>query len=97
VGHGLQNSIVKLNGARDEQSVVRGLDRRHGGRLGSGGRRNGTINGFIFDVVRSQGVSLGREGSVQLRQRQALVQVSGDQAEALRRRWGRQLFRFAAG
>lgn len=81
VGHGLQDSIIKLNGARDEQGVVRGLG-RHDGRLGRRSR-NGPVNGFIFEVVGGQGVSLGREGSVQFRQRQALVQVSGDQAESL--------------
>jgi hypothetical protein len=35
-------------------------------------------------------MSLGREGSVKLRQRETLIQMSGDQAQALRRLLGRQ-------
>jgi len=98
VGHRLEDGIVEFDGARDEQGVVRGLGRHGGLGLGlfRGGRKNREIDGFIFDVVGCQGVSLGREGSVKLRQRQALIQMSGNQAEALRGRRGRQLFRFAA-
>lgn len=80
MGHRLQDSIVKFDGARDEQGVVRGLGRHGRLELFGGGRRNREVDRFIFDVVRSEGVSLGREGSVKLRQRQALIQVSGNQA-----------------
>lgn len=64
MGHGLEDGIIEFDGARDEQGVVRGLGRHGGLRLFGGGRRNRAIDGFIFDVVRSEGVSLGREGSV---------------------------------
>ena len=96
MGHGLQHGIVELDGARDEQSIVRGLGRHFGGGR-SGSRGRGAIDGFIFEVVRGERVSFGREGSVEFRQRQPLIQVSGNQTEPLRRRFGRQLFRFAAG
>lgn len=83
MGHGLQHGIVELNRARDEQGVVRRLG-RHGG-LWSRCRKKRSVERFILDIVGSEGVSLGREGGVELGQRQALIQVSGDQAEALRR------------
>jgi hypothetical protein len=91
MGHGLEDGIVELDGSWDQEGVVRGL-RRHVGRwFGERGRGNGAINGFIFDVVRYKRVSLGREGGIEVRQRKALVQVSGDQAQTLRSRFGSQL------
>lgn len=47
----------------------------------------------MFDVVWGLGVPLGRERGVEFRQRESLVQVSGDQAQTLRSPGGRQLSR----
>ena len=91
MGHGLENGIVELDGSWDQEGVVRGLSRHLGSWFGERSRRNGAIDGFIFDVVRNKRVSLGREGGIEVRQREALVQVSGDQAQTLRSRLGSQL------
>ena len=53
VGHRLENGIVELDGSWDQEGVVRGLDRHIGSWFGKRGRRNGAIDGFIFDVVRN--------------------------------------------
>jgi hypothetical protein len=66
VGHGLEHRIVELDGSWDQEGVVRGLSRHLGSRFGERGRRNGAVDGFIFDVVGDKGVSLGREGSVEV-------------------------------
>lgn len=55
-------------------------------------RGSGAIGGVIFDVVGSLGVPFGREWGVKFRQRESLIQVSGDQAQALRYLSGRQSF-----
>lgn len=91
MGHGLENGIVELDRSWDQESVVRGLSRHVGSWFRERGRRNGAIDGFIFDVVRNKRVSLGRERGIEVRQRKALVQVSGDQAQTLRRRLRSQL------
>jgi hypothetical protein len=69
VRHGLEHGIVELDGTRDQEGVVRGLSGHLGCRFGEKGRRNGAVDGFIFDVVWEEGVSLGREGSVEVGQR----------------------------
>lgn len=47
------------------------------------------MEGIIFQVVGGKRVPFGREWSVQLGQRQPLIQVSGNQTEPLRRLFGR--------
>lgn len=52
VGHRLEDGIIELDGSWDQEGVVRGLSRHSGSWFGGRGRRDGAINGFIFDVVR---------------------------------------------
>lgn len=52
MGHRLKDSIIELDGSWDQEGVVRGLSRHSGRWFGGRGRRDGAINGFIFDVVR---------------------------------------------
>lgn len=65
---------------------VRGGEEGRRKRSGDGGR---TVEGIIFQVVGGERIPFGREWSVQLGQRQPLIQVSGDQTEPLRRLFGR--------
>lgn len=51
--------------------------------------------GVNNELVRLGGVPFGREGSIEVRQRELLIQMSGDQAQPLRGLFGRQLFRYA--
>lgn len=55
-------------------------------------RGSRAIGGFIIGVVGSLGVPFGREWGVKFRQRESLIQMSGDQAQALRCLCGRQSF-----
>lgn len=98
MGHGLKDSIVEFNGPGNQEGGVGSLG-RHGGRgvfRGRVGRGvEGAVDGVINQVVRSGGIPLGREGGIELRQRELLIQMSGDQAQPLRRLFGRQVFRYA--
>lgn len=61
MGHRLQDSIVKLNGAGDQQGGVRGLRRHGGGCLFGGLQEDGWRGRFIdlnVNVVWGKSVSL---------------------------------------
>jgi hypothetical protein len=93
MGHGLKNGIIEFDGAWNEQGGVSGLSRHYGRGLRiRDGRRGRADEGFIFNVVWGLGDPLGREGGVKLRQRESLIQMPRDQAQALRSPCGRQSF-----
>lgn len=54
-----------------------------------GGGKKRRVQRVIFQVIGRKRIPFGREWSVQLGQRQPLIQVSGDQTEPLRRLFGR--------
>lgn len=90
MGHGLQDRIVEFNGSRDEEGTM-GWLRRHlvfvlvVRLLGNNIRVNrgrGSLDRLIFQIVGLDRQSFGRERRVQFRQRQPLVEMSGNEGQA---------------